>query len=84
MTGFFLHYSDDGQRWASYSESGDKQHSNVCHMFIRKSLLFVIFFFEKEKKMSISFLSQSHCYLGKCSEILETQCKDLWGASKYL
>ncbi|RMX44841.1 hypothetical protein pdam_00009262 [Pocillopora damicornis] len=50
VTGFFLHYSDDGQRWASYSESGDKQHSN------------------------------SHCYLGKCSEILETQCKDLWGA----
>ena len=38
----------------------------------------------KKKKMSISFLSQSHCYLGKCSEILETQCKDLWGASKYL
>ena len=34
--------------------------------------------------MSISFLTQSHCYLGKCSEILETQCKDLWGASKYL
>lgn len=51
VTGFFLHYSDDGQRWASYSESGDKQHSN------------------------------SHCYLGKCSEILETQCKDLWGAT---
>ncbi|XP_022804380.1 zinc metalloproteinase-disintegrin-like kaouthiagin-like [Stylophora pistillata] len=51
VTGFFLHYSDDGQRWATYTESGDKRHSN------------------------------SHCYLGKCSEILETQCKDLWGAS---
>ena len=58
MTGFFLHYSDDGQRWASYSESGDKQHSNVCHMFIRKSLLFVIFFFKKEKQcLFLSYLS---------------------------
>ncbi|XP_066014989.1 uncharacterized protein [Pocillopora verrucosa] len=51
VTGFFLYYSDDGQRWKGYSESGDKQHSN------------------------------SHCYQGKCSEIHETQCKDLWGAT---
>jgi len=51
VTGFFLYYSDDGQRWTGYTESGDKGHSN------------------------------SVCYLGKCSEIHETQCKDLWGAT---
>ncbi|KAL9951076.1 hypothetical protein ACROYT_G043672 [Oculina patagonica] len=51
VTGFFLYYSDDGQRWTGYTESGDKNHSN------------------------------SICYLGKCSEIHETQCKDLWGAT---
>jgi len=51
VTGFHLYYSDDGQRWTGYSESGDKDHSN------------------------------SACYLGKCSEIHETQCQDLWGAT---
>lgn len=51
VTGFYLYYSDDGQRWTGYSASGDKNHSN------------------------------SVCYLGKCSEIHETQCKDLWGAT---
>ena len=29
ITGFHLYYSDDGQRWTGYSESGDKTHSNV-------------------------------------------------------
>ncbi|KAJ7351655.1 hypothetical protein OS493_036205 [Desmophyllum pertusum] len=51
VTGFFLYYSDDGQRWTGYTESGEKNHSN------------------------------SVCHLGKCSEIHETQCKDLWGST---
>ncbi|KAJ7386460.1 metalloendopeptidase [Desmophyllum pertusum] len=51
VTGFFLQYSDDGQRWTGYTESGDKTHSN------------------------------SVCHLGKCSEIHETQCKELWGST---
>ncbi|XP_074614387.1 uncharacterized protein LOC141874129 [Acropora palmata] len=51
VTGFHLYFSDDGQQWTGYSQSGDKNHSN------------------------------SVCYLGKCSEIHETQCKDLWGAT---
>ncbi|RMX57319.1 hypothetical protein pdam_00021306 [Pocillopora damicornis] len=51
VTGFFLHYSSDGQRWKTYSASGDEKQSD------------------------------SFCYLGKCSETLDTQCKDLWGAN---
>ncbi|XP_027057790.1 uncharacterized protein LOC113684595, partial [Pocillopora damicornis] len=51
VTGFFLHYSYDGQRWKTYAESGDDQQSD------------------------------SFCYLGKCSETPNTQCKDLWGAT---
>ncbi|XP_066014963.1 zinc metalloproteinase-disintegrin-like atrase-A [Pocillopora verrucosa] len=51
VTGFFLYYSSDGQRWKTYSASGDEKQSD------------------------------SFCYLGKCSETLDTQCKDLWGAT---
>ena len=33
VTGFYLFLSNDGQRWTGYSESGDKQHSNVREIF---------------------------------------------------
>ncbi|KXJ06666.1 Disintegrin and metalloproteinase domain-containing protein 23, partial [Exaiptasia diaphana] len=49
VTGYYLSYSQDGQRWTGYSESGDKNHSN------------------------------SYCYLGKCAETRDTECRDLWG-----
>jgi hypothetical protein len=29
VTGYFLEYSQDGQRWTEYSESGDNVNSNV-------------------------------------------------------
>ena len=33
VTGFYLFLSNDGQWWTGYSESGDKQHSNVREIF---------------------------------------------------
>ncbi|KAK3726284.1 hypothetical protein QZH41_012709, partial [Actinostola sp. cb2023] len=33
ITGFYIYYSQDGQRWTGYSKSGDAQHSNShCYL----------------------------------------------------
>lgn len=34
VTGYFLLYSQDGQHWIGYSESGDSAHSNVSYYFV--------------------------------------------------
>ena len=34
VTGFHLYFSDDGHQWTGYSQSGDKNHANVCCLFI--------------------------------------------------
>ncbi|KAK3716436.1 hypothetical protein QZH41_016844, partial [Actinostola sp. cb2023] len=63
VSGFFLWYSQDGQRWTGYTESGDRLHSNVRITFVPVYL----------------FKGLSYCYIGKCAETHGTQCRDLWG-----
>ncbi|RMX54469.1 hypothetical protein pdam_00013189 [Pocillopora damicornis] len=87
VTGFFLYYSDDGQRWTGYSESGDKQHSNGRGNWYDWVTGFFLYYSDDGQRWTgysesgDKQHSNSHCYQGKCSEIHETQCKDLWGAT---
>ena len=37
VTGFHLYHSDDGRQWTGYSQSGDKNHSNVNKCLIYDS-----------------------------------------------
>ncbi|PFX13518.1 Disintegrin and metalloproteinase domain-containing protein 9 [Stylophora pistillata] len=70
VTGFFLFYSDDGQRWTGYSESGDKQHSNAREkdVYLLRSELLIL----NCKPNSSNFVAAKNADLG-CYDKLNTE-----------
>ncbi|EDO46221.1 predicted protein [Nematostella vectensis] len=72
VSGYYLYYSTDGESWKAYIEQDEQAKLNSTFLH---EMSFLCLCNEGSKDAT------SHCYIGRCTDTLNTQCTDLWGSA---